>query len=150
MDLALKPHPTDVQRPAALSPRVERLLNGAGAPAMSGGAGFAGALSKQIAGPDGASQKADGDADNTKERFRAAARELVGMTFVLPILKMARQDPFKTELFHGGQGEEMFGARFDELMANQIASRLDTGLGDAIYRKFTGQGALYGGLDRHG
>lgn len=157
MDITLDHNLNSNPKPTELSPLMERLLQG-GAEGQGGvgrgPGGFAGLLSKGVAGTkdekgNAAPVESAEDADQ-KSRFRDAARELVGITFVLPILKMVRQDPFKGDLFHGGQGEEMFGARMDEMLADRIASRMDTGLGDAIYRKFTGEGSLGGGLDQHG
>lgn len=54
---------------------------------------------------------------------RDAAEQLVGIALFLPLLKQARENPFKTELFHGGPGEERFAAQFDQRIADRLAER---------------------------
>jgi hypothetical protein len=75
------------------------------------------------------------------DELREAAQELVGMTFILPLLKQARQDPFRTPMFHGGFAEDAFGAQLDEQVALGMSRRMDGPLVDAIYRKFARQAA---------
>ena len=64
------------------------------------------------------------------------ADQLVSTAFVLPLLEQARQDPFKSELFHGGRGEEVFGQQLDVIMAERITASSNFGLADAIARQF--------------
>ena len=59
----------------------------------------------------------DGDAQ------REAAEQLVGIALFLPLLKQARENPFKTDLFHGGPGEERFASQFDQQIADRLAQR---------------------------
>jgi hypothetical protein len=54
---------------------------------------------------------------------REAAEQLVGIALFLPLLKQARENPFKTELFHGGPGEERFAGQFDQQIADRLAQR---------------------------
>jgi Rod binding domain-containing protein len=84
-----------------------------------------------------ADQLARAAGSNDPDQMRKTAEQLVGMTFFLPLLKMARESPFKTELFHGGQGEEAFGAQLDEVLADRLGHRAGNGLVDAIVDKFT-------------
>lgn len=71
------------------------------------------------------------------QRLRQAAQQLVATTLIQPMLAQARQDPFKSELFHGGQGEEMFAAQLDTLLADRIAQRTDFPIVKAIERYLT-------------
>lgn len=92
----------------------------------------------------GAFEQVLGDARETRldeKRARAAAEQLVGQALFMPLLKQARENPFKTELFHGGRGEEAFGAQMDQLLADRLASRDASGLVQAISRRFSGGGA---------
>jgi len=59
----------------------------------------------------------------TGDEQREAAEQLVGIALFLPLLKQARENPFKTELFHGGPGEQRFGAQFDQRIADRLAER---------------------------
>src|SRR5262245_30741484 len=63
------------------------------------------------------------------------AQQLVGTTFFGTLLKQMRDDPFRSELFDGGRGGQVFGALYDQ----QLASRMSRGAGhklvDAIVRK---------------
>lgn len=73
-----------------------------------------------------------GDADVIRDQ----AKKLVSSAFLMPLLKMAREDPFKSELFHGGAGEEQFGQMFDERIADSIVNGMNFPLVDEITRRF--------------
>jgi hypothetical protein len=82
--------------------------------------------------------------DEKPDRLREAAAELVSVAFLMPLMKMARQDPFRGELFHGGQGEETFGAQLDQEIASRMGKTMSNQLVDAVYRKFAGRGKEVG------
>jgi Rod binding domain-containing protein len=69
------------------------------------------------------------------DTLREASRELVSITFVQPMLAKMREDPFKTDLFHGGRTEEIFGQRLDAVLSERITSRADFSIVDAVYRQ---------------
>ena len=122
--------------------------------------------------------KLAGNAQETsiQREVRTAAREFVAIGLVQPLFALMRNDPFKSDLFHGGQGEEMFGPMLDQHLASRIVGGSDEGLegqaggtagieghdmaGDiaqAIYRQVmsairsrTSPGTDDGGLDTHG
>lgn len=85
-----------------------------------------------------ASMLDDAKAKQQPDRTREAAQELVSIALLLPLLKQARQDPFRSELFHGGQGEETFGAQLDEQLADRMSRSMSLPLTDAVYRQFGG------------
>ena len=68
--------------------------------------------------------------------LQEAADQLVSTAFVLPLLEQARQDPFKSDLFHGGRGEEVFGQQLDVIYADRITASSKFGLAEAIARQF--------------
>jgi len=70
----------------------------------------------------------------TESEVRKAAQQLVASTFVLPLLKQVRNDPFKNELFHGGSAEETWGAQLDTTIADRITARSNFPMVDAVYR----------------
>lgn len=65
-----------------------------------------------------------------------AARQLVGLALFKPLLEQAHQSPFKTDLFHGGAGEDAFQGQLDQLLADRMAQRPDYPLVKAIVSKF--------------
>ena len=75
-------------------------------------------------------------AKHREDETREAADQLVATAFVLPLLQQVRDDPFKSDLFHGGQGEEIFGQQLDVLMAERITKSAGFGLSDALVRQF--------------
>lgn len=110
----------------------------------------------EVSGFDTLLSRAEGagaTADQRERQIREAADEFVGMAFILPLMKMSRNDPFKSEMFHGGQGEEAFGAQLDQMRAKQVSPAISKPLVDAIYNRFRTQ--IQGmsatkGVDRHG
>ena len=76
-----------------------------------------------------------------EEPAREAAEELVAFALVMPMMKMARNSPFKSELFHGGRGEKAFGNRLDQLLARRIVGGSNLPVVDAVHRQLTGPGA---------
>ncbi|MCC7144901.1 MAG: rod-binding protein [Phycisphaeraceae bacterium] len=72
---------------------------------------------------------------------RQAAEQLVATTLVAPILQEVRQDPFRTEMFHGGSAENMFSSMLDTHLADRIVRKANFSLVDVIYRKVMGQPA---------
>jgi len=57
-----------------------------------------------------------------QDRARTAASQLVATALVQPILAELRSSPFKSDLFHGGRGEEVFRQQLDTVLAERIAS----------------------------
>lgn len=89
-----------------------------------------------------------------EQEARLVAEQLVASTLVLPILSQARNDPFKSDLFHGGKGEEMFGSQLDTILAERITSSSRMPIVDAVYRSITRtpqpSGVAGRGVDIHG
>lgn len=73
-------------------------------------------------------------AGRDRQQVREAAEQFVSTAFLMPLLEQARQDPFKSDLFHGGQGEEMFGQQLDQHYADTMVRGIDFPLVDAIER----------------
>ena len=69
-----------------------------------------------------------------------AAQQLVGSAFVLPLLQQLRTDPLRSELFHGGTGEDLFGQKLDTIIADNIVRRADFPLARAIYDRIIKSG----------
>lgn len=69
-----------------------------------------------------------------------AARSLVSITLIGPLLAQARQDPFGSELFHGGFAEEAFGAQLDSILAERITQRSRLPIVESVYERMTTTG----------
>jgi len=80
-------------------------------------------------------QVASANPAQRRQMLRQAIDEVVGATFYGPMLKMARDNPFKGEFGHGGRGEEIFGAQLDMELARRASHASRNGLSDAIYRR---------------
>lgn len=93
------------------------------------------------------------DADR-EEDLRKAAEQLVATTFIQPMLAKMREDPFKSDLFHGGRTEEIFGEQLDTILSERIVSRADFSIVDAVYNRIAKVGnlppAATQGVDTHG
>lgn len=66
-----------------------------------------------------------------------AAKEVVSSTFFGEMLKLARKNPFKSEMFHGGRGEEMFQAQLDSELARRAGTSVKNNLSDAIVKRLS-------------
>lgn len=70
------------------------------------------------------------------DELRDAADQLVATAFILPMLEQARNDPFKSDMFHGGKGEEVFGQQLDVIFADNITKSANFGISDALVQRF--------------
>ena len=82
-------------------------------------------------------------------KAQKAAQEFISTALVLPMLKQMRSSAFKSDLFHGGQGEDAFGPQLDQILSDRIVQRMSTpqsisasgsathsmGLVDAVYKQ---------------
>jgi Rod binding domain-containing protein len=93
----------------------------------------------------------------TEAEARTHAEQLVGFALFLPLLKQARESPFRTELFHGGQGEQAFGGQMDQILAERMSKRANLPIVDRMVDQLmkrnpspSGRALLGGGLNLHG
>jgi len=92
----------------------------------------------------------DDEAAAKQDKAREAAEQFVSFGLILPLMKMAREDPFKTPLFHGGRAEEIFGAQLDQTLADRIGPTAARSLVDSVYRRFTDAPSPDAQINRHG
>ncbi len=69
-----------------------------------------------------------------------AAQSLIAITLVQPMLAQARQDPFRTDLFHGGFAEDAFGAKLDAIIAERITQKTNLPIVASVYSRIMNQG----------
>ncbi len=103
----------------------------------------------------GSSFHAQLDAASRSDKLRDAGNQLVSTAFVLPLLTQMRDDPFKSEMFHGGRAEEIFGQQLDVILADRITQSSNFGIADALVKQFTHPSAspdagAASGVDLHG
>lgn len=68
-------------------------------------------------------------------RYRAArqaAERFVAQTFFTPIFKQMRNSPYKSEVFSGGRGGEVFTSMLDGVLAERMGRGVGRGLVDAL------------------
>lgn len=68
------------------------------------------------------------------ELARQTAEELVATALVQPLLAQLRDNPFKSDLFHGGQAEDIFGQQLDTILSDRIVQGSRLPVVDAVYR----------------
>jgi hypothetical protein len=88
------------------------------------------------------------------DSLRKSSEQLVATTFIMPMLAQMRDDPFKSDLFHGGQTEDIFGQQMDTILAERIVAKADFSIVDALYRTIAERASLpvgeTQGVDTHG
>jgi Rod binding domain-containing protein len=68
------------------------------------------------------------------QQLTQSARKLVAQTFFGTLLKQMRDSPFKSELFSGGRGGEVFGEMRDQHLAERMADGAGRRLADSIVK----------------
>lgn len=76
--------------------------------------------------------------DRHKQLVRGA-QQLVSQTFYGQMLKQMRDDPFKSDLFDGGRGGQMFSALLDQRLADRMARGVGDKLVNSIVRHIEGR-----------
>lgn len=118
----------------------------------------AGAAASNPVAADKVAGDTDADAvEDTLQRLktlRKSIEQLVAITFIMPMLAQMRDDPFKSDMFHGGQTEEIFGQQMDTIFAERIVTKANFSIVDAVYRsivdKNPGLSAQASEVDTHG
>jgi hypothetical protein len=73
------------------------------------------------------------------DKLVTQTRKWVAMTFFEPLLKQAREDPFRSKLFDGGSGGQAFGAMYDERLAERMVSDASDTLVQSIVSRIEGK-----------
>ncbi len=77
-----------------------------------------------------------------EEMVRSTAEELVATALVKPLLEQLRNDPFKADLFDGGQAEEAFGAQMDTVLADRMVQGMRLTVVEGVYRTLMQRGPM--------
>lgn len=82
-----------------------------------------------------AEQAAAAKEDGQQQELKEHARKLVSQTFFGTMLKQMRNSPFKSELFEGGRGGQVFTSMFDQHLSEQMAGGAGEKLVNALVRR---------------
>lgn len=74
-----------------------------------------------------------------RDALHVAVNEIVGRTFFGSMLKMARNSAFKSDIGHGGRGEEIFRAQLDDELVQRISRSSNVDFLDAMYDRLAGR-----------
>lgn len=74
--------------------------------------------------------------------LRDAAGKAVGSAFYGTLFQMMRESSFKTEIGHGGRGEEVFSAQLHGVFAERLGQARHNNLSDVLYRRLEKQQRL--------
>lgn len=75
------------------------------------------------------------------EDLKEAAEEFEAL-FLNQMLKTMRESVEKSELFHGGKGEELYTSMLDAELSRSMAKAGGIGLGEALLRQLKGPGEV--------
>ena len=67
--------------------------------------------------------------------LRAAAEQFVATALLTPLMAQVRDDPFKSEMFHGGFTEDAFMRQFDQIIADRLSKRMSLPIVESIYNE---------------
>lgn len=98
-----------------------------------------------MAGIENISTMAANELYTTNSRLRTlrdTAGKAVGSAFYGTIFQMMRQSPFKTDIGHGGRGEEVFSAQLHGIFAERMGECRNHNLSDVLYRRLEKQQRL--------
>ncbi len=75
------------------------------------------------------------DAQHKPDEARESAEQLIGIALFMPLLKEIQDNPFKSELMHGGRGEDVFAERLHAQLADGLGRRMGGDLVDAVVKR---------------
>lgn len=101
-------------------------------------ASFAEHFSKRLDPNDAATDRVD---EPRAAKLREAVEQLISTAFFTPLMEQARDSVFKSELFHGGPGEDAFAKQLDQMYADRVVRQSRFGLVESIERKLLGNAA---------
>ena len=67
-------------------------------------------------------------------KLRQMSAKLVSSALLLPMLNQMQDDPFRSDLFHGGMTEDLFQSMLNTRLSDAIAEKSDFALTDRINR----------------
>ena len=69
------------------------------------------------------------------QQIKTLSQKLVSQAFYGTLLKQMHDSPFKSSLFEGGRGGQMFGSMLDQQLADRMAGSSANGLADAMAKR---------------
>ena len=106
---------------------------------------------------DGVAGVDDAHRERERARLREASEQLVATAFVMPMLAKMRDSTLGSDMFHGGQAEDMFNQQLDTLLSEEIVRGSNLPIVDAVEKFIAARAGLdepaekvRQGVDRHG
>lgn len=75
------------------------------------------------------------DPSDVESQVREQATQLVGLALFVPLLRQMRDDPMKSDLTHGGFGEDALTEHFDQEVAARLAERGGAPIAQVVTRR---------------
>ncbi|MGA2581981.1 MAG: rod-binding protein [Tepidisphaeraceae bacterium] len=69
------------------------------------------------------------------DKLVTQASKWVAMSFFGPMLKELRQDPFRSKMFDGGEGGQVFGEMYDQELTQRLSGAVGSKLVNSLVRK---------------
>lgn len=88
------------------------------------------------------------------EQMREVSQQFVSGAFLQPLLKQMQDDPFRSDLMHGGFAEDSFQQQLNTIIADRIAATprfpIVDALHDYIMNAYISRGQAAGQVNVHG
>lgn len=93
-------------------------------------------------------------AQDVDQQMREVAEQFVSGAFLQPLLKQMQDDPFRSDLMHGGFAEDSFQSQLNTIIADRIAAKPDFPIVDALHKHimnvYVNRGAQPRQVEMHG
>ena len=68
--------------------------------------------------------------------LREAINQVIGSVFFGPLMQSMRSSTLKSDIGHGGRGEEIFSAQLDQILVERAGSATSYELGNVLFDRF--------------
>ena len=68
------------------------------------------------------------------QRMEHLANQFVSIAFIKPMMEQMRNSPFKSEMFSGGSGGDMFQQHLDTVLSDRISQRANFPIAKAVHK----------------
>jgi len=68
-----------------------------------------------------------------EKQIEQLANQFVSIAFIKPMMEQMRNSPFKSEMFSGGSGGDMFQQQLDTVISDRISQRANFPIAKAVY-----------------
>ncbi len=83
----------------------------------------------------------------SKSSLRKTVGQVMGSVFYGPLLASARNTALKSDVGHGGRGEDVFKAQLDQVLAERAGGVASDDVGEVLYQRFEAAALRYAKTD---